>query len=330
MLASLQLMITWLLIAMACGLAAWLQPLHGWAIAVSGGAAWLVLCWLGYASVLALEFVLSRRVNQVAGCPLPTCSETLTAWLHEALLGPVLFCWRQPFRVNAWPDQWAPAGPASSAQGAVFIHGFFCNRAFWNPWMARFQAHCRVHAAVSLEPVFGSIDDYVQAIADAVKRVSEVTRQPPLLVCHSMGGLAARAYLASLPVDAPAFHVVTIGTPHGGTWLARFGHSLNTRQMRLGSEWLASLKAPANRHRFTCWYSSADNIVFPSSKAMLAGADNRCVDGAAHVQMAFLPEVMNGTLALLDPVDHAVGAGTGSSLASRASAESSSSAANSR
>jgi hypothetical protein len=73
--------------------------------------------------------------------------------------------------------------------------------------------------------------------------------------------------------------------------------------MRLLSDWQAQLDhdMPANRHAlFTCWYSNCDNIVFPASTATLAGADNRLVRGAAHVQMAFLPQVMGGTLALLD------------------------------
>ena len=57
---------------------------------------------------------------------------------------------------------------------------------------------------------------------------------------------------------------------------------------------------PERHGRFTCWYSNTDNIVFPTSTAALPGADNRLVRGAAHVQMAFLPEVMTATLALLD------------------------------
>jgi hypothetical protein len=51
---------------------------------------------------------------------------------------------------------------------------------------------------------------------------------------------------------------------------------------------------------FTCWYSNSDNVVFPVANATLAGADNRLVRGAGHVQLAFMPEVMAATLALID------------------------------
>ena len=45
-----------------------------------------------------------------------------------------------------------------------------------------------------------------------------------------------------------------------------------------------------------CWYTNCDNIVFPPSTATLPGADNRLVRGVAHVQLAFVPEVIERTL----------------------------------
>jgi triacylglycerol esterase/lipase EstA (alpha/beta hydrolase family) len=122
-------------------------------------------------------------------------------------------------------------------------------------------------------------------------------------VCHSMGGLAARAWLKRMKAEARVHHVVTLGTPHHGTWLARFGHGHNGRQMRLLSDWHAELDhdMPADRHAlFTCWYSNCDNIVFPAGCATLRGADNRLVRGAAHVQLAFLPQVVDASLAWLN------------------------------
>jgi triacylglycerol esterase/lipase EstA (alpha/beta hydrolase family) len=122
-----------------------------------------------------------------------------------------------------------------------------------------------------------------------------------MLVCHSMGGLAARAWLCAKSGSGRVHRVVTIGTPHQGTWLGRFSRLSNGRQMRLESEWLRCLYA-AHPHDvpFTCWYSNCDNVVFPASTATLPGADNRLVRGMAHVHLAFQPEVIRGTLELLD------------------------------
>lgn len=302
MLALLQKLIAFGLLVASLGFGGWFMRYGSLTAAFVAALLFLLLGLSFYAGALAVEFGLARAINARSACPIATWSQLWSAWWHEVVTGPILFCWRQPFRTHAVPDNLTPAPDRFGQQGVVFVHGFFCNRAFWTPWMARLQDAGRVYEAISLEPVFGSIDDYRLPIDNAVRRVMAATGVVPLLVCHSMGGLAARAWLEGQPAGGPAHHVVTIGTPHRGTWLARWGHSTNTRQMQLGSDWLARLndaQTASSVHQFTCWYSTADNIVFPSSTATLFGADNRELHGVAHVQMAFLPQVVSETLAML-------------------------------
>lgn len=298
MLAQLQKLITLSLLAAAFG---WLLYFRSSApvLAVAG----FLSMTLGYTGFLAIEFILLRIVNQDDPAPQSTWQELLSAWIGETWTAPQVFCWRQPFRANAIPDHLAPQAEVQGQRGVVFVHGLFCNRGFWTPWLKRLQGGRHAFVAVNLEPLFGSIDHYAMQIDDAVQQITRATGRPPLLVCHSMGGLAARAWLQRMRAEARVYHVVTIGTPHRGTWLARFGRGHNSHQMRLLSDWHVKLDhdMPVDRHaQFTCWYSNCDNIVFPTSTATLPGADNRLVRGAAHVQLAFLPEVMNKTLALLD------------------------------
>lgn len=298
MLAHLQRLITLSLVAAAFGWLFWFRS-DSPVLAVTG----FLVFVLGYTVFLALEFVFLHHVNKQDPAPQPTWMELLRAWVGETLTAPRVFCWRQPFRMNVVPDQLAPVTAVQGRRGVVFVHGFFCNRGLWTPWLQRVRAGGRAFVAVNLEPLFGSIDDYAPQIDEAVRQVTEATGLPPLLVCHSMGGLAVRAWLKRMRAEARVFHVVTIGSPHRGTWLARFGHGHNGRQMRLQSDWQTQLdhEMPAGRHAlFTCWYSNCDNIVFPTSTATLPGADNRLVRGAAHVQMAFLPQVMDATLAMLE------------------------------
>jgi pimeloyl-ACP methyl ester carboxylesterase len=256
----------------------------------------------GYAIFLAVEFVAMRFVGGGDPAPRPTWGELGRAWIAETIAAPRVFCWRQPFRWREVPDHLEAAADGPRRRGVVFVHGFVCNRGFWTPWLKELRARGHCFAAVNLEPVFGSIDDYVPLIEEAVDRVTRATGMPPVLVCHSMGGLAARAWLCARQAQASVHHVITIGSPHHGTWLAQFSHLRNGRQMQRGGEWLRCLQRDEEagwNTMFTCWYTNCDNIVFPASTATLPGADNRLVRGVAHVELAFHPQVMRDSLALV-------------------------------
>ncbi len=303
-----RILLAWLSMA-----AAWLwfslpgSPLIAWA----GTAFWL----FGYTGMLAAELLAMQWVNRHDPVPRATCIEVLGAWLGECWVATQVFGWRQPFRPNAVPDNLSH--PSLKGQrGVVFIHGLVCNRAFWTPWLERLKDTRHAYAAINLEPVLGSISAYGPTIDAAVDAVRQASGLPPILVCHSMGGLAARAWLVRHSCFAagqasPVHRIVTIGSPHRGTWLARFGHSENAIEMREGSAWLKQLNACPPAHDslasgepadplWLCWYSNCDHIVFPVSTATLPGADNRLVRGAGHVQLAFVPEVMDQTLGLLE------------------------------
>jgi len=76
--------------------------------------------------------------------------------------------------------------------------------------------------------VFASIDDYIPQIERAVHRIETATGLAPVIVAHSMGGLVARAWLRSRAAHKrsdgtdEAARLITLGTPHRGTWLAGF------------------------------------------------------------------------------------------------------------
>ena len=296
MLARLQQAITLGLIALATAWALYFFR-AGHPIRATLGALLIVL---GYVLFLAFEFILLAFIQEREPTPRPTARQLFGAWWGEVTTAPRVFCWRQPFFAGAEPDL---LSNASGRRGIVFVHGFFCNRALWNPWLSRLRAEGVPFIAVSLEPVFGSISDYVATIDAAVARLEAVTGRAPLVVAHSMGGLAVREWLHRVERgDLRVHHVVTIGTPHHGTWIARWGRTVNGTEMRLKSPLVTRLAeaGTAQRHAlFTCFYGNCDNIVFPASTATLAGADNRHLPGVAHVQMAFHESVFGEAWRLL-------------------------------
>ena len=270
----------------------------GWLIGWSrAGHPWLALLGalaiaFAYTLVLMVEFILLACMHGDDPTPRATVTQLMRAWWDECVVDLQVFGWRQPFFEHAVAD----VQPRPGRRGVLFLHGYVCNRALWTPWLERCRRLGRPALAISLEPVFSGLDAYVPQVEQAVARLERETGRAPIVVCHSMGGLVLRAWLAATPgALARVRHVVTIGTPHRGTWLARLSRTANALHMRHTSAWLQALAArePAELGaRFTCFYSQCDNIVFPPRVATLPGADNRHVPATAHVALAFHPEVV--------------------------------------
>jgi triacylglycerol lipase len=267
----------------------------GWAVWRVSGSLW----WAGFAAAvlpallhllfLGAGFAISVYVNHGNVAARLSMGSWLTAWLKEWRVSMLTFHWRQPLRVNAVAD--SPEGV--HGRGVIFVHGYFCNRGMWAPLMRRLEIQGVPVMAITLEPAFGSIDAYATPVRQAVERMCRANGDKPIVVGHSMGGLAIRAYIAAHGSDAVA-RLITIGTPHHGTYHAQLGRGANAKQMRLDSEWQRSNAAKLSiedRAKFTCIYSNADNIVAPFESAMLADADNRHVPGCGHMTLGLVPQV---------------------------------------
>lgn len=173
----------------------------------------------------------------------------------------------------------------------LLLHGYLCNRGIWAA-MRRFLETNGVAAYThDLEPVYAGIDDYVPALAARIEEVCAKTGARQLaIVAHSMGGLAARAYLHAHG-PARVATLVTLGTPHHGTRTASFGLGENVRQMRPGSAWLESLaraeSAGAAGVPLTSIYTSDENVVVPAESSVLTQGRNIGLSGMGHVSLAF-------------------------------------------
>ena len=184
--------------------------------------------------------------------------------------------------------------PGSSTPPVLLLHGYGCNSGYWAHLAARLDAAGISHATLDLEPLTGDIDGFADAIEEGATRLRRAAgAQQVIIVGHSMGGLAARAWLRRHG-SAQAARVITLGTPHHGTCLAAFGIGINAAQMRrAGSDgpacaWLSELAAHENaatRGRITSIYTHHDNIVAPQTSGHLEGARNIDIGGVGHVAL---------------------------------------------
>jgi len=255
---------TWFLFRIALGLGV------GWRF----GWGWGAMAFFIYPLLLLPSFAVLRWIN--LGTDRPGWGALLRAWALEVMATELSFGWRQPWRTQAEPDHL----PAGATQGVLLVYGFSCNRAFWNVWMARLRRQPGVaFIAPSLEPAFGSIDAYADALEAGVQRLRALTGRMPLIVGHSMGGVAVRAWWRRFGgPDVPA--VITLGTPHEGTLLAAFSPARNARQMRYRCDWMQALPPLPG---LTSVWTPCDQMVMPAPTAVQPGGASHRVDAVGHV-----------------------------------------------
>ena len=192
----------------------------------------------------------------------------------------------------------------------LLVHGYGCNSGYWH-FMSRALRRAGIgHHGIDLEPILAGIDQFVPALHARIEEICRQTGQAQVIIVgHSMGGLVARAYLRDHGAGRLA-RVITLGTPHRGTGLARFGAGHNSRQMRWTgsaadgrcSAWLARLarrEDPALRPLFVSIYSHQDNIVAPQLSSFLAGAVNIEFNGIGHVALGLHPRVQQEVIAAI-------------------------------
>jgi triacylglycerol lipase len=179
----------------------------------------------------------------------------------------------------------------------LLIHGYGCNSGYWHSMSKALLQAGTSHRAIDMEPVTCGIDDYTAGIHRGIEMLcAETGSDRVVIVAHSMGGLATRAYLREHGMASIA-KVVTLGTPHRGTGIAQFGLGVNCSQMRwspegeegLSSEWLRTLanaESERSRSLFVSIYSHHDNIIAPQTSSQLSGAKNIELHGIGHVALA--------------------------------------------
>ena len=219
---------------------------------------------------------------------LPVFGRMLQEFWYSMVCWFRLFPLARPFHINMVEDNASPV---------LLLHGYGANSGFWKPLSRQLSKAGISHAAIDLEPVLGSIDDYAEQIETSAQQLCRDNGVETIIVVgHSMGGLAARAWLRHYGCARLA-SLITLGTPHFGSTLAGYGMGKNAWQMlppvsgtTTKDHWLTALansESAAIRARMKSIYSHHDNIVSPQQSAHLPGAANRGFDLIGHVALGF-------------------------------------------
>jgi triacylglycerol lipase len=247
--------------------------------------------------VVGAQFLISA----IWGSPKPkgmglTLTSAIGLFWEELTASLSAFLWRMPFKPYIVMAQ--PKESENKLMPVLLVHGYGCNRAMWLDFSLALASAGHPCDAINLEPVFGSIEQYPDLIESATQALLKRTGAKQLaIVAHSMGGLAARAFLNTSTPDQNhrIAKVITLGTPHQGTVHATLGQGQNTHQMRINSPWrtaLAKRERSADLAKFCCIFSHHDNIVAPQANQTVPGAKVIELSAIGHVAMPYSQNVM--------------------------------------
>ncbi|HKO68693.1 MAG TPA: alpha/beta fold hydrolase [Burkholderiaceae bacterium] len=275
-----------LTVALAIVLVAWFIDLglSRW-IAIAIG---LLLPLAIHAIPLGIEFIIGALID-----PRPTgrlnAVDAVRVWLVESWRSFVVFNVDQPWRAN-FAERAIINDPARPA--LLLVHGYMCNRAAWRRWVLKGLPATWNVATINLEPVYVPVESYSDSLHAAIEKLRvDSGAERVTLVCHSMGGLVARAYLRAKGSEAVA-RVITIDTPHHGTVFAHYAHGANSRQMRRDCDYVRRLAESPEAVEFICFASQHDNLVVPRDSQLLACAEAVWFEKIGHLAMTANDEVL--------------------------------------
>jgi len=184
----------------------------------------------------------------------------------------------------------------------LMVHGMIDNRSIFTLLRRglRRRGFGRV-VSINYSPLTADVRVAAAWLAQEVESlVVETGYERVHVIGHSLGGLIARYYVTRLGGDERVHTLVTLGTPHGGTFNAYALPSNLCRQLRPGSALMRELSAPVPgcRTRFVSYWSDLDQMIFPQRNAKMNHPDlavrNIGVHGTGHMSLPIHGDVVRG------------------------------------
>jgi triacylglycerol lipase len=203
--------------------------------------------------------------------------------------------------------------PELAATPVLLVHGYAHNRSgFLSMSRQLKRAGFRYVDGFNYNALTDGIPEAAARLSAEVERVLAATgASRVMLVGHSMGGMVARYYVQRLGGEDTVDTVVTMGSPHRGTYASYVGVGRAAAQLRPNSALLRELDDSARPGpvRWIAYWSDLDAFVAPVTNAQLdhpaLAAHNVRVRDTGHLSLLASGAVLRDIVAhLTDPWLH--------------------------
>lgn len=164
-------------------------------------------------------------------------------------------------------------------KGVVLVHGYLdSDSTFWWNRIQGFMKDLGFYVdTVNLGSIGTTIDSpvkYSHQIRQCVERFHSECEECSeiVIIGHSMGGIAARWYIEEMDGNERVDSLITLGTPHRGTFAAYLGiFSDGGKQLTPSSKVIKRLnsKGPAENVEYHIISGKKDNMIIPSENGTL-------------------------------------------------------------
>ncbi|MBN2358385.1 MAG: alpha/beta fold hydrolase [Deltaproteobacteria bacterium] len=204
---------------------------------------------------------------------------------HVSLLSYSLLASRREEIDPGEPDGYPPL---------ILVHGMGGNPGTFIPmaWYLRLQGRKRNYK-ISFQ-AGQSIEEMAEALTEFVAAVIAATGERQVeIVAHSLGGVVSRLAMADHGLASRVKTLITMGSPHHGTYCARFANTELTRELRPDSPLMLRLaRTPwPKRVRGVSFWSRADLFVLPPESAALEGTDQVDASPVTHYGYLIGPRI---------------------------------------
>jgi triacylglycerol lipase len=180
----------------------------------------------------------------------------------------------------------------------ILIHGYLHHAFVWIYHGMKFskKGFGPIYT-LNLKKTFGSILDHVDDLDKMVKKVlKETNGEEVILIGHSMGGLIASYFALNVAKKKSVNHVITLGTPLKGTYMARFGFGKCAKEMSRDSSFIKELNEKITNEKEINFYHIAtknDELVIPYNSAILGDDEKKhlILNGVGHGSLLYSKRV---------------------------------------